>query len=297
MKTITQLIEEIDLLKKENQELREQLLVATGSMNAIKHGGIDALVIAHKKSLKIFTEQTADKTYRILVEKMHEGAITLDKKGIILYCNSFFANMVSLPLQKVIGTKFNNFIEKSSKNTYTMLFEKGWIGYSQNEIDIITTEGKIITVLMSANTLSLEYGFVLSMILTDLTLLKTRREFKSILIERIMNVINEMDLSDENNKIKKSVYISKKLDYDYTYLANIFSEVKGISIQQFTIIQKIEKVKDMLLNTDFNIKEIAYNLKFSNVAHLSNQFKKITGFSPSLYKQMKQEHKKMPLDS
>jgi PAS domain S-box-containing protein len=297
MKTITQLLEEIDILKKENHELRGQLLAATGSLNAIKNGSIDALVVAHKESLKIFTEQTADKTYRILVEKMHEGAITLDKKGIILYCNSYFANMVSLPLQKVIGARFNNFIENSSKNTYTTLFKKGWIGYSQNEIDILTTEGKTVTVLMSVNTLSLEYGFVLSIILTDLTFQKKRQEFKSILIEKIINVVKEMDHSEEINKIKNSVYISKKLDYDYTYLANIFSEVKGITIQQFIIIQKIEKVKEMLLYTDLSIKEIAYDLEYSNVAHLSNQFKKITGFTPSFYKQKKLEDKKIHFDS
>ncbi|HMJ48273.1 MAG TPA: helix-turn-helix domain-containing protein [Ferruginibacter sp.] len=289
MKNSRQLLKEIHILNTKNQELRKQLHAAKDSLTAIKKGNVDALVVAHNKSLKIFTEQTADKTYRILVEKMHEGAVTLNREGIILYCNSHFANMVCLPLQKVIGATFKKFIENASHIIFRDLFKKGWRGYSQNELDVLTAEGKTISVLMSVNTLSLEYGDVLSIILTDLTLQKKRGHFKSLLIERIINVIDEMDHSDDNNKIKYSVYLSKKLNYDYTYLANIFSEVKGITIQKYIIIRKIEKVKEMLINTGLNITEISYNLQYSNVGHLSNQFKNITGFSPSYYKQLKQK--------
>src|ERR1019366_4193597 len=103
---------------KENKELQQQLREATESIDAIKTGNIDALVIADKKDLKVYTEKTADKTYRILIEKMHEGAVTLYKDGTILYCNSSFAGMVNLPLQKVIGTKFKNFIDDSSKGRF-----------------------------------------------------------------------------------------------------------------------------------------------------------------------------------
>ena len=115
---------------------------------------------------------------------------------------------------------------------------------------------------------------------------------KSILIEKIKNVIIEMiHYSDELPKINYSNYISEKLDYDYTYLANIFSEVKGINIQQFIIIHKIEKVKELLLYDELNLTEISYKLHYSSVSHLSKQFKKITGLSPSFYKQMKQKRK------
>src|ERR1019366_3447666 len=95
---------------KENKELQQQLREATESIDAIKTGNIDALVIADKKALKVYTEKTADKTYRILIEKMHEGAVTLNEDGTILYCNSYFANMVNLPLQNVIGTKLEAFM-------------------------------------------------------------------------------------------------------------------------------------------------------------------------------------------
>jgi AraC-like DNA-binding protein len=115
---------------------------------------------------------------------------------------------------------------------------------------------------------------------------------KAILIQKIQNLVVELiHHSTEQLKINYSDYISQKLDYDYTYLANTFSEVKGITIQQYIIIHKIERVKELLLYNELNLTEIAYQLHYSSVAHLSNQFKKITGLSPSFYKQMKQKRK------
>lgn len=115
---------------------------------------------------------------------------------------------------------------------------------------------------------------------------------KSILIEKIKSVIIEMiHYSEEIPKINYSDYISEKLKYDYTYLSNVFSEVKGITIQQFIIIHKIEKVKELLLYDELNLTEISYKLHYSSVAHLSNQFKKVTGLSPSFFKQLKQKRK------
>ncbi len=113
---------------------------------------------------------------------------------------------------------------------------------------------------------------------------------KSILIDRIKNVIIDMvHYSDELPKVNYSDYISEKLGYDYTYLSNIFSDVKGITLQHFIIMHRIEKVKELLLYDELNLTEISYRLQFSSVAHLSNQFKKITGLTPSFYKQMKKK--------
>lgn len=115
---------------------------------------------------------------------------------------------------------------------------------------------------------------------------------KSILIERIKNVIIEMvHYSDELPIINYSEYISEKLGYDYTYLANKFAEVKGITIQQFIIQHKIERVKEYLLYDELNLTQISYKLHYSSAAHLSSQFKKITGLTPSVYKQLKQKRK------
>ncbi len=111
---------------------------------------------------------------------------------------------------------------------------------------------------------------------------------RSILVERIKNVIIEMiHYADELPKIKYSDYISQKLEYDHTYLSNLFSEVKGITLQQYIIIHRVEKAKELLLYEELNITEISYKLQYSSVAHFSNQFKKITGLNPSFYKKLK----------
>lgn len=115
---------------------------------------------------------------------------------------------------------------------------------------------------------------------------------KSILIEKIKNIIIEMiHYTDEIPRVNYSEYISEKLKYDYTYLSNIFSEVKGITIQQFIIIHKIERVKELILYDELNLSEISYKLHYSSVAHLSNQFKKVTGLSPSFFKKLKQKRR------
>ena len=117
---------------------------------------------------------------------------------------------------------------------------------------------------------------------SGLELLDDRR---SILVESIKNVIVEMiHYSDEAPKVNYSDFISEKLGYDYTYLANVFSEVKGITIQQFIILNKIERVKELLLYDELSLTEISYRLHYSSLAHLSNQFKKITGLTPTFYK-------------
>jgi AraC-like DNA-binding protein len=120
--------------------------------------------------------------------------------------------------------------------------------------------------------------------------LKLHKDKKSILIEKIKNTIIEMiQHTDGTPKMNNSDYISEKLNYDYTYLANIFSEVKGITIQQYIILNKIERVKELLFYDELNLTQISYKLHYSSVAHLSGQFKKITGYSPSIYKELKQK--------
>lgn len=117
-----------------------------------------------------------------------------------------------------------------------------------------------------------------------------------VLIEKIKNLIIEMILnSDETIKIKFSNFLSEKLQHNYTYLANLFSEVQGISIRQFMILHKIERVKELMFYDELNLKEIAYRLNYSSIAHLSNQFKKVTGISPVHFKKLK-EKIRIPLE-
>lgn len=115
---------------------------------------------------------------------------------------------------------------------------------------------------------------------------------RTILIEKIIHVIMEMiHVSEELPVVNYSKHISDKLNYDYTYLSNLFTEIKGITIQQFIILHKIEKIKELIIYDEFNITEIAWKMNYSSVAHLSNQFKKITGFSPTHFKQLKQKRR------
>lgn len=117
-------------------------------------------------------------------------------------------------------------------------------------------------------------------------------DHKSILVDKIKNIIIEMiHYSEDLPKVNYSDFISEKLGYDYTYLSNLFSEVKGITIQHFIINHKIERAKELILYDELNLTEIAYRLHYSSVAHLSNQFKKVTGLSPTSYKKIGKKRK------
>lgn len=120
---------------------------------------------------------------------------------------------------------------------------------------------------------------------------------KAMLIEEIKNVIIEMiRFSDEMPKINFSNYLSEKLGYDYTYLANIFSEVKGVTIEHYIIAHKIERVKELLIYDQLNLTQISYKLNYSSVSHLSQQFKKVTGLTPTYFKELK-DKKQMAHDN
>jgi len=129
--------------------------------------------------------------------------------------------------------------------------------------------------------------FKTSLLKSGLELIDDKR---AILIEKIKSLIIEMvHYDDEMPTMTNSAYISKKLGYDYTYLSNIFSEVTGVTIEHHIIVHKIERAKELLLYNELNLIEISYKLNYSSVAHLSKQFKKITGLTPTFFKQIKQK--------
>ncbi len=111
---------------------------------------------------------------------------------------------------------------------------------------------------------------------------------KAQMIEKTIGVIIDMIHNQEDGpKVNYSDYISEKLHFDYTYISNVFSHIKGITIQQFIIIHKIERIKELIIYNELSISEIAWKLNYSSAAHLSNQFKKITGLTPSSFKALK----------
>ncbi|MBK6285709.1 MAG: helix-turn-helix domain-containing protein [Draconibacterium sp.] len=115
---------------------------------------------------------------------------------------------------------------------------------------------------------------------------------RSVLVEKIKSVIIELvHYSDDQIKVNLSDFLSEKLNYDYTYLANLFSEVKGITIEKFYLTHKIEKVKELIVYDELNFSEIAWKMHYSSVAHLSNQFKKYTGLTPTHFKMLKNKRR------
>lgn len=115
---------------------------------------------------------------------------------------------------------------------------------------------------------------------------------KAMLVEKIKNIVIEMvHYSEEFPKTNFSDYLTLKLNYDYTYLANLFSEVTGMNIEHYIIIHKIERVKELLIYDELNLTEISYRMNYSSVAHLSNQFKKVTGLTPTFFKNLKEKRR------
>jgi len=128
-----------------------------------------------------------------------------------------------------------------------------------------------------------------------LTGLELMDDSKQILVEKIKTIIIELiHHTDEQIKINLSDYLTDKLNHNYTYLSNLFSDVKGTTIEQFYLANKIEKVKELLVYDELNLTEIAWKLHYSSISHLSNQFKKMTGLTPSHFKKLR-KHKRTAL--
>ena len=121
-----------------------------------------------------------------------------------------------------------------------------------------------------------------------LTGLELMEDNKKILVEKIQTaIISLIHFTDDQIKTNLSDYLSEKLNHNYTYLSNLFTEVKGNTIEQFYLANKIEKVKELLVYDELSLTEIAWKLHYSSVSHLSNQFKKMTGLTPSHFKNLK----------
>jgi AraC-like DNA-binding protein len=119
-------------------------------------------------------------------------------------------------------------------------------------------------------------------------------DIKTVLVEKIKKIIIELvHYSEEPLSINLSVYLSRQVNHNYTYLANIFSETQGHSIEKFFIEHKIERVKELLIYNELNLTEIAYKLHYSSLAHLSHQFKKVTGITATHYKRLKEKRRSM----
>jgi len=159
-------------IEQELQDLRQQLEEANDTIDAIRSGQVDALVVKRNNQHLVYTLKSADQTYRVLIEKMIEGAVTLNKKGIILYSNSRFAQLMNLPLAKIIGSNFETFVSAEHNESFHQLIGKAWHGEIKGETCLKSRDDKLIPFLVSLTTLELDEGTALSLILTDLTIQK-----------------------------------------------------------------------------------------------------------------------------
>ncbi|CAG5074702.1 Adaptive-response sensory-kinase SasA [Dyadobacter sp. CECT 9623] len=183
-------------LVRENQELTMRLEEATDTITAIRTGQVDALVVNDgEQGLQLYTLKTADQTYRVFIEKMNEGAVTLNEVGVILYSNSMFATMVNEPLSKVVGSSFENFLPESAMQLYRQLFTNGWKEDTKMELPIRRND-KLVPCQVSVTMLQLDEGPSLSIIVTDLTFQKNVQYLLKENNRRLEEINGELEASN-----------------------------------------------------------------------------------------------------
>lgn len=243
-----------DLLKQISS-LKKQLQLANETLEAIKSEKIDALIIPSKNELKVYTEKTADRTYRILIDKMHEGVTNINREGVILYSNSCFAKMVNLDLNKVIGKDISSFIDETSKDHFKEIFRLGWKEAVKEEINIISSDNTTVPVLVSLNALTLDDNLVLSIIFTDLTILhenQKKLEQRTHQLEK-KNVQLEIALKELNfqndERVQRSIELASanlelfiqnkeklKRDSELTNVTNVAKELGELNVHKESVL-------------------------------------------------------------
>ena len=193
-KTYEELLEELE-------ELSFQLREANETIHAIRTGQVDALMVETEGGPQLYTLKSADHTYRVFIEKMKEGAVTLDSNGIILYSNSQFAEMINMPLEKVIGLPVMNFIPDEYKNKFKKITEQGWTSDSKGEIGLKNNKNELIPFLLSVTSLEFDEGTALSIILTDLSQQKE----------------NERQLKLKNEQLEEARLTADKMNEELEY--------------------------------------------------------------------------------
>ena len=209
-------------LLQELEELSFQLKEANETIYAIRTGQVDALMVETEGGPQLYTLKSADHAYRVFIEKMKEGALTINKDGIILYSNSQFADMINMPLEKVIGLPVMNFIPDEYKNKFKKITEQGWHSDSKGEIRLKNNHNELIPFLLSVTSLEFDEGTALSIILTDLSQQKETERQLQIKNEQLQEArlkadkMNE-ELEDIVKERTKDLLISREY---FKFLAN-----------------------------------------------------------------------------
>ncbi len=197
----------------EIEELKSQLEEAQDTIEAIRSGEVDAFVVKNDSGHRLYTLKSADQTYRIFIEKMTEGAVTVNQDGIILYSNTSFANMVNLPLGKVLGFHFDEFIPGEFRESVRQLIKDAWSEEKKAEIILPGKDKKPVPVLLSLNSLEIDGGIALSIIITDLSYQKeTEQQLKqknkeledAQLVTKNLNAQLEQTVKERTNELFES---------------------------------------------------------------------------------------------
>ena len=183
-----------DELEAELLEIRHQLYEANETIEAIRLGQVDALIVEGDKGNQLYTLKTADQLYRIFIEKMAEGAVTLSQDGIILFCNTRFASMLNLSLPDLLGKPFRNFVPGAFVGEFDTVFRESWAADKKQELQL-QSRGNSVPVQLSLSSLSLEEETMLSIIITDLTLQKAAQTQ----LERANRLLEESNRALENS--------------------------------------------------------------------------------------------------
>ncbi len=199
-------------LLAENEQLRNQLAEATETINAIRSGQVDALVVEGEQGYELYTLKTADQTYRVFIETMNEGAVTLNQDGMILYANSMFATMVGLPLSNVIGLSFGLFVAPDNQLSFNQLLEQGRIQNHKLEL-VLTGKDRGVACLLSVTALDLDDGRCLSVVLTDLTEQIENRKQLTVNNARLLEAVNALEVSNlalnrSNRNLQEFAYVA-----------------------------------------------------------------------------------------
>ena len=156
-------------LLEEIKELRIRLKEAEETLSAIRSGGVDAIVVSGLQGEQVFTLTGAERAYRVLIETMNEGAVSLNQEGIIIYCNKRFSEMIRTPLEKVIGTPLRQFIQATDLPVFDSLLEKGSREKGKGEVSFINDDGTVLPALLSISALQKDNANIYGITVTDLT--------------------------------------------------------------------------------------------------------------------------------
>lgn len=202
-------------LQSELNELKFQLEEANDTIEAIRTGKVDAVVISNENGHQLYTLKNADQTYRVFIEKMNEGAVTLNNEGFIIYCNSTFSQSLKIPLQKVTGQHFVSFVAPDYKAFFESAFEKSWQKDTKIEIHLEGSDRNQIPFLLSFTTLELDEGLCMSIILTDLSLQKATQQQLSAKNQQLeeaqqASILLNAKLEDTVNERTKELLLSRE---------------------------------------------------------------------------------------